>query len=119
MVEVAVGLGLGTLVIGIVVIWRIWIVENTLHERITEIDHSLAVVVGNIIEKLEHFDSKMPEVNLIHQDPLAQIFSFFSGQMRNEAPINSQEQPKDSSGQFIEVEAHATTKEKENEKPPE
>lgn len=110
--------GLGTLSCVIVLLWRIWIVENTLNERIDEIDHSLAVVVGGIIEKLEHFDSKMPEVNLIHQDPLAQLFQFFTGQMKNEAPINSQAQRDDSTGQFIEVESHGS-KEKTNEKTPE
>jgi len=114
MLEVGLGVGLGTLSCVIVLLWRIWIVENTLNERIDEIDHSLAVVVGGIIEKLEHFDSKMPEVNLIHQDPLAQLFQFFSGQMQNEAPINSQEPRDEATGQFIEVESHGT-KEKTNE----
>lgn len=121
MVEVGVGVGVTTLCCVCVLLWRIWIVENTLNERIDEIDHSLAVVVGGIIEKLEHFDSKLPEINLIQQDPLAQLFQFFSGQMKNEAPINSQPDRSDSSGQYIEaieVEANAT-KEEANQKTPE
>ena len=115
MLEVGVGVGLGTLVCVIVLLWRIWIVENTLNERIDDIDHSLAVVVGGIIEKLEHFDSKLPEINLIQQDPLAQLFQFFSVQMKNEAPINSQDQRDDATGQFIEVESNATKEENNKE----
>ena len=115
MVEVGLGVGLGTLCCVIVLLWRVWIVETTLNERIDEIDHSLAVVVGGIIEKLEHFDSKLPEINLIQQDPLAQLFQFFSGNMKTDAPINSQEQRDDSTGQFIEV-LEDGTKENESEK---
>ena len=109
------GVGLGTLVLVSVLLWRVWIVEVTLNERIDDIDHSLAVVVGGIIEKLETFDAKLPEINLINNDPLAQIINFFTKGL-NDSPINSQPQREDSTGQFIEVESHAT-KEKENKTP--
>ena len=41
MVTVWDGVGLGTLVGGIVLIWRVWVVEEALHERIDGIDSSL------------------------------------------------------------------------------
>lgn len=118
MVWVGVGVGVATLCCVLVLLWRIWIVENTLNDRIDDIDHSLAVVVGGIIEKLEHFDNKLPEINLIQQDPLAQLFQFLTGQSSKSAenafsdsPINSQEQRDESTGQFIEVEAHGKKEE--------
>ena len=51
--EVTLGVVLATLMLLGVLVWRIWEVENNLDERITGIDHSLAVIVGGIMEKIE------------------------------------------------------------------
>ena len=96
-------------------IWRIEIVKATIHDRVDEIDRSLGSVVGMIIDKIDGFSQKMPEISLINQNPIGQIIDFLKGNAPQESVINSQPKPRDSSGQFveIEVEPHAT-KEKEN-----
>tara|TARA_R110000824_G_scaffold90844_2_gene221609 strand:+ start:1383 stop:1739 length:357 start_codon:yes stop_codon:yes gene_type:complete len=115
MVEVWDMVGLGSLILTIVLIWRIEIVKATIHDRVDEIDRSLGSVVGMIIDKIDGFSQKMPEISLINQNPIGQIIDFLKGNAPQESVINSQPKPRDSSGQFveIEVEPHAT-KEKEN-----
>lgn len=94
--------GLGTLILVIVLIWRIWIVENAIHERVDDIDRSLGSVVGMIIEKIDKISGTLPEINLINQNPIAQILDFLKGN-NPESVINSQPNPRDSTGQFVEV----------------
>ena len=55
MVDVGVWLGLGTLICGFVVIWRVFVIEEALHQRVDDIDSSLGAVVGAIIEKIEAY----------------------------------------------------------------
>lgn len=114
MVEVGLGVGLVTLVCVVVLIWRIWEVEDNLNDKISSIDHSLAVVVSGIIEKIENLGSRVPDINLINQNPLAQIFDAI--QQFKAGGINSgHPKPRATNGQFetIEVMENATTKEKE------
>ena len=111
------GVGLGSLILTIVLIWRIEMVKATIHERVDEIDKSLGSVVGMIIDKMDGFSQKMPEISLINQNPIGQILDFLKGNAPQESVINGQPKPRDSSGQFIEVEElnqDATQKEKEN-----
>ena len=106
--------GLGNLVCSGILIWRVLVVESTLHDRVDEIDRSLGGVVGLIVEKIDAISANVPDINLINQNPIGQIIDFLKGNAPDEALINSQPRPKGSDGQFIEVEPNATTKEKEN-----
>ena len=47
------GLGLGTVIIGLFLIWRIFVIEENLNSRIDELDRGLGAVVGNIIERMD------------------------------------------------------------------
>jgi hypothetical protein len=132
MVTVWDGVGLGTLVGVIVLIWRVWVVEEAVHERIDGIDSSLGGVVGLMIEKIDTIGSRVPDINLINENPLAQLFDFLKGnapQNRTFNPnvppdlgqkgaegVNSGNTPtKDSTGQFVEVvELDGTKKTEEN-----
>lgn len=102
MVEVWDAVGLGTLILVIVLIWRVWIVENAIHGRVDDIDRSLGSVVGMIIEKIDKISGNLPEINLINQNPIGQIIDFLKGNAP-ESIINSQPKPRDSTGQFVEV----------------
>ena len=116
MVEVSLWVGLGTLGIGIVIIWRVFVIEAALHDRVDEIDRSLGSVVGMIIEKNDHISSSVPDINLINQNPIGQIIDFLKGNSP-EVVNNGQPKPRDSTGQFveIEVEPNATPKEEAKE----
>ena len=114
--EVTLGVVLATLMLLGVLGWRIWEVENNLDERITGIDHSLAVIVGVIMEKIDTLGSRVPDINLINQNPLAQIFEAIQ-QFKTGGINNGHPKPRATNGQFetIEVEENATTEEeKEN-----
>ena len=107
--------GWGSLILTIVLIWRIEIVKATIHDRVDEIDNSLGSVVGMIIEKIVNFSTHMPEISLINQNPIGQIIDFLKGNAPQESVINRQPTPRDSSGQFVEVEVEPNaTEEKEN-----
>ena len=129
MVTVWDGVGLGTLVGVIVLIWRVWVVEEALHERIDGIDSSLGGVVGLMIEKIDAIGNRVPDINLINENPLAQLFDFLKGNSPDNRTFNSQpgideplegvksgnHPPTDSTGQFVEVvELDGTTKTEEN-----
>lgn len=94
--------GLGSLILTIVLIWRIEVVKATIHDRVDEIDRSLGSVVGMIIDKIDNFSTQMPEISLINQNPIGQIIDFLKGNSP-ESVINSQPKPRDSTGQFVEV----------------
>ena len=122
MVEGALVVALASLVVNLVLIWRILIVESSLHERGDDIDTSLAKVVGMLIERIENLASKVPEINMVNPNPLGMILEFMN---TNRPPdpkmafINSQSTPRGHDGQFIEVEElvkNASKKEKENTK---
>ena len=101
------GVGLATLGSVLVLLWRILIVERTLHERVDEIDRSLGAVVGMIIEKMDSISSSVPDINLINQNPIGQIIEFLKGNAPagpDQGVINSQPPPKGADGQFVEVE---------------
>ena len=80
MVEVGVGLGLGTVIIGLFLIWRIFVIEENLNSRIDELDRGLGAVVGNIIERMDAIGANVPDINLINQNPIGQILDFLRGQ---------------------------------------
>jgi hypothetical protein len=108
------GVGLATLVLVIVLIWRVWVVENALHERVDDIDASLGGVVGLIIEKIDNFSTKMPEISLINQNPIGQIIDFLKGNAPDTV-INSPPKDRDSTGQFVEVvQEHGTTEKEQD-----
>ena len=65
MVEVGVGLGLGTVIIGLFLIWRIFVIEENLNTRIDELDRGLGAVVGSIIERMDAIGANVPDINLI------------------------------------------------------
>ena len=122
MVEGALVVALASLVVNLVLIWRILIVESSLHERVDDIDTSLAKVVGMLIERIENLASKVPEINMVNPNPLGMILEFMKS---NRPPdpkmpfINCQSTPRGHDGQFIEVEElvkNASKKEKENTK---
>ena len=122
MVEGALVVAFASLVVNLVLIWRILIVESSLHERVDDIDTSLAKVVGMLIERIENLASKVPEINMVNPNPLGMILEFMKS---NRPPdpkmpfINSQSTPRGHDGQFIEVEElvkNASKKEKENTK---
>ena len=125
MVEGSLMVGVITLALLGVLLWRIWIVEQSLHERVDDIDSSLGNVVGMLIEKIEDLASKVPEINMINQNPLAMLLEFAKNnrpgtiQNQNTPFINSNPPPRGQDGQFIEVEelkTNASKKEKENAK---
>ena len=64
MVEVGLVLDGGSLVLIGVLLWRIWIVEEALHDRVDEIDRSLGGVVGMILEKMEDMASRAVSVTV-------------------------------------------------------
>lgn len=97
--------GLGTLVLVIVLIWRVWVVEQALHDRIDDIDSSLGGVVGLIIEKIDHISSSVPDINLINQNPIGQIIDFLKGNAPNTEIITGHSPATDSTGKFVEVES--------------
>ena len=97
--------GLGTIVVGIVVIWRVLVIERALHERVDGIDSSLGAVVGMMIEKIDAIGSKVPDINLISQNPIAQIIDFIKGNDPNNQYKTGHPPPKDNKGQFVEVES--------------
>jgi hypothetical protein len=116
MVTVWDAVGLGTLVLVIVLIWRVWVVENALHERVDDIDASLGGVVGLIIEKIDLISSSVPDINLINQNPIGQIIDFLKGNSPDTV-INSQPKARDSTGQFVEVDAiHGKSEKEQTEK---
>ena len=135
MVEVGLMVGLGTLVGVIVLIWRVWVVEEALHERVDGIDSSLGGVVGLMIDKIDAIGNRVPDINLINENPLAQLFDFLKGnapenrtftpETKIDPGIKSPEgdnsgnmPPKDSTGQFVEVvEIDGTKKTEENKTP--
>jgi hypothetical protein len=132
MVTVWDGVGLGTLIGVILLIWRIWVVESAIHERVDGIDQSLGGVVGLMIEKIDAIGNRVPEINLINENPIGQLFDFLRGNAPEHRTFNQnipleheQKAPegdnsgnthtKDSTGQFVEVvEIDGTKKTKEN-----
>lgn len=112
---VGLAVGLATLCCVIVLIWRIWVVENNLNVRIDGIDHSLAVVVGGIIEKIDSMSSLVPDINLINQNPLAQLFEFLKGNAPTNEFNGAPPTPRATNGQFetIEVENNGTVTKEE------
>ena len=104
MVEVGVWLGLGTLVCGFIVIWRVFVIEEALHQRVDDIDSSLGSVVGAIIERIEAISSQVPDINLINQNPIGQIIDFLKGNAPPDSIINRPDVPRADTGQFVEVE---------------
>jgi len=107
---VGVGLGLGTLIMGFIVIWRVFVIEEALHSRVDDIDSSLGAVVGAIIEKIDAISSQVPDINLINQNPIGQIIDFLKGNAPPDSIINRQEVPRTETGQFVEVESEISGK---------
>jgi len=103
MVEVGFLVGLGSLVVGIVLIWRVFVIEKALHERVDGIDSSLGAVVGMMIDKIDAIGANVPDINLISQNPIAQILDFLKGNDPNKVVNTGHPPPKDSTGQFVEV----------------
>ena len=85
------GLGLGTVIIGLFLIWRIFVIEENLNTRIDELDRGLGAVVGSIIERMDAIGANVPDINLINQNPIGQILDFLRGQAPGEenAPLMS------------------------------
>jgi hypothetical protein len=129
-VEVGLVVGLATLLGVVVLIWRVWVVEEAIHERVDVLDSSLAAVVNVMLEKIDAIGGRMPEINLINENPIGQLFDF----LRGNAPENSNfkakdapdpfhlspegansgyQPPKDSTGQFVEVKAEPNGTQKE------
>lgn len=102
-----------TLVLVLVLIWRIEVVKATIHDRVDEIDRSLGTVVGMLIEKLDDMANRAVSIT---ENPIGQLLEFFKSQ--NPSRVNTgPETLRGSTGQFVEVESDATTKEKESETP--
>ena len=110
MVEVWVVSSWGTLVLMCVLLWRIWIVEQTLHDRVDEIDRSLGAIVGMLIEKLDDMANRAVSIT---ENPLGQLLEFFKQQNPRNPSINSHNTPRGADGQFVEVEANAPKKEED------
>jgi len=106
-------LGLGTLLVGFVVIWRVFVIEAALHQRVDDIDSSLGAVVGAIIEKIDAISSKVPDINLINQNPIGQIIDFLKGNAPPDNIINPGPLPRSESGKFVEVKPIDGEKKKE------
>lgn len=103
MVEVGVLFGLGSIVVGLVIIWRVFVIEQALHERVDDIDSSLGGVVGLIIEKIDAIGANVPDINLIQNNPIAQILDFLKGNDPSMKYNTGHPPPKDNKGQFVEV----------------
>ena len=111
MVEVGLVLDGGTLVLIGVLLWRIWIVEEALYDRVDEIDRSLGGVVGMILEKMEDMASRAVSVT---ENPIGQILEFLSQGKNSGGVINTHKTPpRSTNGQFVEVEANAPKKEED------
>lgn len=108
MVAVWDGVVLGNLCIGIFIIWRLFQIQERLDLKISEIDKSLGVVVGLIIEKIENIQSQVPDINLINQNPFGQIIDFLKSRDPNNPSIKSQPTPNEIEPEFIEVESYGT-----------
>ena len=111
MVEGWVGVGLATCIIGIVVIWRILVIEKTLNDRVDGIDNNLGILATHILEKINAITSQVPDINLINQNPIGQIIDFLKGNAPT-APNNSgRPPPREKNGQFTEGIVDGTEKE--------
>ena len=104
--------GVATLVCVLVLFWRIWLVEQTLNERVDDIDRSLGQVVGLLIEKM---DSMADRAVSITENPIGQILEFLKSSNPNRESIPSQ--PRGEAGQFIEVDSIGKKERKENNPP--
>jgi hypothetical protein len=104
MVEGALVAGLATTIIGCVIIWRVWVIEKTLNERVDGIDNNLGILASHILDKINGLASQVPDINLINQNPIGQIIDFLKGNAPN-GPVNTgHPPPRDSDGQFEAVE---------------
>jgi hypothetical protein len=117
MVEGALVAGLATTMIGCVIIWRVWVIEKTLNERIDGIDNNLGILATHILDKINAITSQVPDINLINQNPIGQIIDFLKGNAPT-GPINTgHPPPRESSGQFTEVILDGETETEENDTP--
>ena len=116
MVEGAVVAGLVSSIVGLVIIWRIAVIEKTLNERGDGIDNNLGILATHILDKINSITSQVPDINLINQNPIGQIIEF----LRGNAPATSNSghpPPREPNGQFQEVILDGETETKENETP--
>ncbi len=117
MVEGAVVAGLVSSIVGLIIIWRVWVIENTLNERVDGIDNNLGILATHILDKINSITSQVPDINLINQNPIGQIIEF----LRGNAPTNSDNSghppPREPNGQFQEVIIDATTKKEKDAHP--
>lgn len=114
MVEGALVAGLGSSIVGCVIIWRVWVIEKTLNERIDGIDNNLGILATHILEKINSITSQVPDINLINQNPIGQIIEFFKSNAPTN-PDNSGHPPtREENGQFKEVILDATTQEEKD-----
>jgi len=113
MVEGGLVVGVTTLVMVSVLLWRIWVVETTIHERVDQIDMSLGSVVGLLIEKL---DGMADRAISITENPIGQILEFLKSSNPNKENITAQPS-RNETGQFIEVDSIGKTESKENKTP--
>ena len=112
---VGIGFGLGTMAVNIFIIWRLFTIQDRLDLKIEEIDKSLGVVVGMIIEKIERISSQVPDINLINQNPFGQIIDFLKSRDPSNPSIKSHPTPNEIEPEFIEVESYGTKENKNKE----
>ena len=92
--------GLVTSIFGCVIIWRVWVIEKTLNERVDGIDNNLGILATHILDKINTITSQVPDINLINQNPIGQIIDFLKGNAPS-APSNSgHPPPREPNGQF-------------------
>jgi len=115
MVEGAVVAGLVSSIVGLVIIWRVWVIEKTLNDRIDGIDNNLGILATHILDKINSITSQVPDINLINQNPIGQIIDFLKGNAPT-APNNSgHPPPREPNGQFQEVNLDGETEIKDTE----
>jgi hypothetical protein len=114
MVEVGDWFGIGSIGLTVVLLWRIWRIEITLKARVDELDYSLAIIVQQLVERMDNLKEMVPSVNLINQNPFSQVLEFLKS--RNPENQNAEDEfisrtPNEIEPEFIEVTSNATEKE--------
>jgi hypothetical protein len=115
MVEGALVAGLATTLFGSVIIWRVWVIEKTLNERIDGIDNNLGILASHILDKINAITSQVPDINLINQNPIGQIIDFLKGNAPDSHSNSGHPTTREPNGQFEAIELDGETEIKEAE----
>jgi hypothetical protein len=111
MVEVGVLSGIGSIGLTVVLLWRIWRIEITLNARVDELDHSLAIIVQKLVERMDSLKELVPSVNLINQNPIHSLFEWLNSRSPNfQDGVHDFDKhtPPSQDSPIIEIDANAT-----------